>query len=101
VNPIVTDESWRQEFIALRHERLRQAHALGTLPVIVLGRNQSDMARRQKELDGMAALSSTGKLIIAKNSGHAIHLYQPHVVVQAIGEVVTAVRDKKAGRKAP
>jgi pimeloyl-ACP methyl ester carboxylesterase len=97
----ITDESWRQEFIALRRERLRQAHALGSLPLIVLGRNQSDMARRQKELGGLTALSSTGKLVIAKNSGHAIQLYQPDLVVQAIREVVTAARAKRAGHEAP
>ena len=55
---LITNESWRQEFIALRRERLRQAHALGSLPLIVLGREQSDMARRQKDLDALTALSS-------------------------------------------
>jgi pimeloyl-ACP methyl ester carboxylesterase len=92
----ITDESWRQEFIALRRERLRQAHALGSLPLIVLGRKQDDMARRQKELDALTALSSVGKLIIAKDSGHQIHLYKPDLVVQAIREVVTAARGKKS-----
>jgi len=97
----VTNESWRQEFIALRRERLRQAHVLGSLPLIVLGRKQSDMARRQKELNELTALSSAGKLIIAKDSGHEIHLYQPDAVVQAIREVVTAARGKKSQRDTP
>jgi pimeloyl-ACP methyl ester carboxylesterase len=39
---MVSAESWRQEFIALRRERLRQEHALGSLPLIVLGRKQDD-----------------------------------------------------------
>jgi pimeloyl-ACP methyl ester carboxylesterase len=39
---LVSAESWRQEFIALRRERLSQGHPLGDLPLIVLGRNQSD-----------------------------------------------------------
>ena len=43
----------------------------------------------------MTALSSAGKLIIAKDSGHEIHLYRPELVVQAIREVVTAARAKK------
>jgi hypothetical protein len=88
-----TDESWRQEFIALRRERLHQAHALGSLPLIVLGRKQS--AKRQKELDDLTALSSAGKLIIAENSGHEIHLYRPELLVQAIREVVNAARQKQ------
>src|SRR5439155_24986539 len=96
---MITNESWRQEFIALRRERLRQAHALGSLPLIVLGREKS--ARRQKELDELTALSSAGKLVIAKDSGHEIHLYQPDLVVQAIREVVSAARGQKSRRDAP
>jgi pimeloyl-ACP methyl ester carboxylesterase len=91
---INTDESWRQEFIALRRERLRQAHALGSLPLVVLGRKQSDNPRRPKELAELAALSNAGKLVIAENSGHEIHLYRPELVVQSIREVVTAARRK-------
>jgi pimeloyl-ACP methyl ester carboxylesterase len=95
----VTDESWRQEFIALRRERLHQGHALGDLPLMVLGRKES--AKRQKELNDLAALSRAGKLVIAKGSGHEIHLYRPELVVQAIREVVTAARDKKPRPGAP
>jgi hypothetical protein len=96
---MTTNESWRQEFIALRRERLRQAHALGSLPLIVLGRKETD--KRQKELDELTALSSAGKLVIAKDSGHEIHLYRPDLVVEAIREVVTAARGKKSRRDAP
>jgi pimeloyl-ACP methyl ester carboxylesterase len=92
---LVTAESWRQEFIALRSERLRQEHALGNLPLIVLGRTQTDMLTRQRHLAELKGLSSAGKLIIAKESGHEIHLYQPELVVNAIREVVIAARDRK------
>jgi pimeloyl-ACP methyl ester carboxylesterase len=95
----ITNESWRQEFIALRRERLRQAHALGDLPLVVLGRKESE--KRQKELNELVALSRAGKLVIAKDSGHEIHLYRPELVVQAIREVVTAARDKKPRPGAP
>src|SRR5262249_53963409 len=94
---MVTNESWRQEFIALRRARLSQPHSLGNLPLIVLGRNQSDNAKRQKHLAELMALSSAGKLIIADNSGLEIHLYSPELVVQAIQEVVNATRRKQAG----
>jgi hypothetical protein len=78
-----------------------QLTVLGNLPLIVLGRKQSDMARRQKQLDDLTALSSAGKLIIAEDSGHAIHLYRPDLVVQAIREVVTAARSNKPRRDEP
>jgi pimeloyl-ACP methyl ester carboxylesterase len=97
---LVSAESWRQEFIALRRERLRQENPLGSLPLIVLGRKQSDWKTRQRHLAELKALSSAGNLIIAKNSGHEIHLYRPELVVKAIREVVTAARAKKAGRDA-
>jgi pimeloyl-ACP methyl ester carboxylesterase len=97
VNLANSDESFRQEFIALRRERLRQAHSLGNLPLIVLGRPQSDNERRQKQLADLTALSSAGKLVIAKDSGHEIHLYRPELVVQAIRDVVNAAQQNKAG----
>jgi hypothetical protein len=95
---LVAAQSWRQEFTALRRERLGQEHPLGSLPLIALGRKQSDWETRQRHLAELKALSSAGKLVIAKDSGHEIHLYRPDLVVEAIREVVTAARGKKAGR---
>jgi hypothetical protein len=53
---------------------------------------------KHKELDELTALSSAGKLVIAKDSGHEIHLYHPELVVQAIREVVTAARQRAIQR---
>jgi pimeloyl-ACP methyl ester carboxylesterase len=92
---LVTAESWRQEFIALRRERLRREHPLGSIPLIVLGRHQSDWETRRRHLAEMKGLSSAGKLVVAEKSGHEIHLYRPELVVQAVREVVTAARGKK------
>ncbi|HZU66017.1 MAG TPA: alpha/beta hydrolase [Ktedonobacteraceae bacterium] len=41
----------------------------------------------------MARLSPQGKLIIAENSGHIIHIEQPELVVEAIREVVEHIRE--------
>jgi len=41
----------------------------------------------------LAALVPEGRLIVVEGSGHAIHEEQPKVVVQAIADVVNAVRD--------
>jgi pimeloyl-ACP methyl ester carboxylesterase len=91
---LVSSESWRQEFIALRRERLHLEHSLGSLPLIVLGRKQSDWETRRRHLDELKALSKAGKLVIAEESGHEIHLYRPELVVQSIREVVMTARGK-------
>jgi len=96
INDLITADSWRSEFIALRRRRLASPHPLGDLPLIVLGRNQEDNPTRQKDLRALTALSSTGKLIIAENSGHAIHLYRPELVTRSINEVVRGARHKGA-----
>jgi pimeloyl-ACP methyl ester carboxylesterase len=94
INDLITADSWREEFIALRRERLGSTHPLGDIPLILLGRNQSDRERRQGELQAMTALSSAGKLTIAENSGHEIHLYRPDVVIQSILDVLRDARSK-------
>jgi pimeloyl-ACP methyl ester carboxylesterase len=91
---LITAESWRQEFIALRRHRLGRKHPLGKLPLTVLGRRQKDMETRQRHLAELKGLSSAGKLIMAEKSGHEIHLYRPKLVVQAIREVVLSARGK-------
>lgn len=95
INDLITADSWRGEFIALRRRRLASPQPLGSLPLIVIGRNQEDNDTRQKDLRNLTALSSAGKLIIAENSGHAIHLYRPDLVVQSIRQVLSAARNKK------
>ncbi len=92
---LISAESWRNEFTALRRERLGKEHPLGDLPLIVLGRKQKDAETRQRHLAELKGLSSSGKLVMAEDSGHEIHLYRPELVVKSIKEVVTAARDKK------
>jgi hypothetical protein len=60
-----------------------------------LGRRQKDWETRQRQLAELKGLSSSGKLILAGDSGHEIHLYRPELVVQSIKEVVTTARAKK------
>jgi pimeloyl-ACP methyl ester carboxylesterase len=89
---LVAAESWRQEFTALRRQRLSTPRPLGDLPLIVLERGQgTDDAWHAKQVQ-LAGLSSRGKLIKAEESGHMIHLDQPDFVIQAIHEVIAASR---------
>jgi pimeloyl-ACP methyl ester carboxylesterase len=88
-------ESWRQEFTALRRQRLAEAHPLGDIPLIVIERGRDIDKNWQAQQKQLAALSRLGQLLQAGDSGHMIHLYEPDVVTRAIGEVVTAVRSRR------
>jgi len=88
-------ESWRQEFTALRRQRLSESHPLGDLPLIVLARSADSDESRHTQQAQLAALSSNGKLVTAADSGHAIHLYRPNLVAGAIREVVEAARRRR------
>jgi len=91
-NSVAAAESWREEFNALRRQRLSAEHPLGKLPLRVLERakDTSEVWRHQQV--ELAALSSAGKLIRAEGSGHMIHLERPDLVAQAIREVIREAR---------
>lgn len=80
-------EATREEFIAQRALRLSSEHPLGRLPLVVLirGRGIDEAVKRRGE--ELARLSSIGRLIVADNSGHEIHLWRPDLAIQAIRDV--------------
>ena len=75
---------------------LQAAPSLGNRPMIVLAAGQKvahdpiwlEAQRRQ------AALSTNGHLIVAADSGHAIHWDQPALVLDAVRQVVEAARSR-------
>jgi pimeloyl-ACP methyl ester carboxylesterase len=70
----------------------RTRNPLGDLPLIVLTRgvdSSADLVASHREL---ASLSTNSRHIVVEGAGHEIHLYQPQAVVDAIREVVEAVR---------
>jgi len=97
--------SWRKEFLRELDESCSGSnHPLRDLPVIVLssdssaselaGRHRLDrpFCDRTDAGDGLELLSSNSVYVVARGSGHEIHLYQPDVVVRAVERVVGAVR---------
>lgn len=83
----VTAESWREEFIALKHLRIAGPHVLGDLPLVVLARGRrTDPLLNQREAE-LVSMSSRGAERIASESDHLIQLYQPDLVTQAIRDV--------------
>ena len=97
----ITAESWREEFVALRRQRLSQPHPLGDLPLIVLRRDRHTNADAIRMHAAVAALSSAGKVVIAENSGHMIQLWRPDLVTAAIRDVVTTARKRQSATRQP
>jgi pimeloyl-ACP methyl ester carboxylesterase len=89
--------------------RAMQLSTLGDMPLVVLSRGRTQMSTgpgisaedveqfkvtNDKMQAELAALSTRGKQIIAEECGHHIHVEQPRLVIDAIREVVEAVRDQ-------
>lgn len=83
-------EALRQEFAALRKQRLEHEHALGDLPLFVLARTLNTNETKKRMQTELAALSRVGKVVMAEDSDHEIHLYRPDLVIQSIKEAVEA-----------
>jgi len=88
--------SWRKEFLREFDETESGTPPLGALPVVVISSDpiRADASRSR---DGLAArrplFSTNTTLVVAKGSGHEIHLYQPDTVVDAIRRLVVPLRD--------
>jgi pimeloyl-ACP methyl ester carboxylesterase len=91
-NTLAAAESWRQEFSALRRQRLADPHPLGILPLRVIERDKDSNETWHRQQVQLAALSSDGILIQAKGSGHMIHLERSDLVVEAVLELVQKSR---------
>lgn len=90
-----------EELGILRARRTRAEHVLGEMPLIVLSRGvpeDSSPAGRtgeeehNKDQAALVSLSSIGKQVVAKRSGHHIPLDEPDLVVAAIRDVLAAAR---------
>jgi hypothetical protein len=90
-----------EELAAMLAQQGKKEHPLGDMPLIVLsrgipenegpeGRASEDEHKRNQA--ALVALSSAGKQVIARHSGHEILISQPDIVVTAIRDVVAATR---------
>jgi pimeloyl-ACP methyl ester carboxylesterase len=92
------------EAAALRVERQKLDYPLDNKPLVVVSRGISGYEREpmpeQREAERhvhaaeLAKLSRVGKQVTAEGSGHQVHIDAPDVVVNAIRDVVSAVRER-------
>jgi hypothetical protein len=94
---------WSPEDVSnLYQHRNEKEYLLGNMPLIVMTRGKGGFEGRkdslQLEKDRLASqeqlvhLSSNSKQIIDMHSGHNIHVEDPGVVIEAIEEVLIAVK---------
>jgi pimeloyl-ACP methyl ester carboxylesterase len=103
-----TEDYWAEELQKMYMESSRGEFPLGNRPLVVLiqsGKesntppqgisieewNRISNEKRKQKL-GLTRLSHNSKVIIAEESGHHIQLDAPEIVINAIREVVDAVR---------
>ena len=95
------------------YAQARSAAGLGDRPLIVLTRGRPPTPSGNPELDrqvaayeqawmhemqaGLARLSTRGRQVIVEQSGHSIPEQAPQVVIEAVREVLTMIRDDHTG----
>jgi pimeloyl-ACP methyl ester carboxylesterase len=63
-----------------------------TIPSFSEAENQEYLQELQAQQSELAALSSESKLVIAEQSGHFVQYDQPNLVIDAVQEIVDALR---------
>jgi pimeloyl-ACP methyl ester carboxylesterase len=93
-------------FVAGTADMRASNRSIGDKPLVVLTRGKADapptaspdvaaawLRRWQEQQSALPRLSTNSVHVVAEKSAHAIHQENPGLVVEAIREVVTAVRD--------
>jgi pimeloyl-ACP methyl ester carboxylesterase len=88
------DETTKEGLARSADDPALTGFSLGSIPLVVIAAGAStagipNWANAQNEL---VALSTQGKLVVAEQSGHAVQLEDPGVVLDAIDDVVSMVR---------
>jgi pimeloyl-ACP methyl ester carboxylesterase len=96
---------WSPEDVAdMYANRGMKEYMLGNMPLIVISRGSGgyegpDAEALEKERvalqEDLTRLSSNSKHIIAKNSGHNVHVSHPEIVIEAIKEILQAAKKKQ------
>jgi hypothetical protein len=88
----VEQEIGRQSAYIVLHERATSTErALGDRPAIVLTRGSASEGLITVHA-ALAAESTNSRHTVVAGAGHEIHLFAPSVVIQAIQDVVEAIR---------
>jgi pimeloyl-ACP methyl ester carboxylesterase len=84
-----------EELARMYAERAKREYPLGNMPLIVLTRGKNQSEGHSKLQADLVRLSRNGRQMIAENSGHHIQLDAPELAIEAIRQVVDAVRNSQ------
>ena len=74
--------------------RSAMPHPLGGRPTVVLSRGDDPNPEREAVHAALAQLSTNSRHSVVARAGHEIHLFEPSAVVQAVADVLAAIRNK-------
>lgn len=89
---VASAERERARLARLRELSEAQEHPLGHRPLVVLTRGMDWSQELHDTHAGLARLSTNSRHTKAEAAGHEIHLFEPGAVLQAITDVLEAVR---------
>jgi pimeloyl-ACP methyl ester carboxylesterase len=88
-------EGERAALAALRQASAATSKPLASLPLVVLTRGVESSQELRDVHASIARLSTNSRHAVVPGAGHEIHLYDPATVIDAIGQVIEAVRTKR------
>jgi pimeloyl-ACP methyl ester carboxylesterase len=92
---VASAERERAQLAKLKEMSAAKPRPLGERPVVVLTRGVDSRPGLRDVHAALARLSTNSRHTVVAGSGHEIHLFQPDAVVQAIRDVVEALRSQK------
>jgi pimeloyl-ACP methyl ester carboxylesterase len=87
-------EAERARLAGLRELTSKNPQPLGDRPVVVLSRGVDASSEMVEVHRNIAKLSTNSRHSVIAGAGHEIHLFEPAAVVQAITDVIEALRSK-------
>jgi pimeloyl-ACP methyl ester carboxylesterase len=88
-------EGGRAAFVELHQFSAAKKYPLGDRPLVVLTRGLDSSQDLKDAHASLSRLSSNSRHSIVADSGHEIHLYKPGAVIQAVEDVLKALRNKE------
>jgi len=89
-----SSEGQRAGLARLLDSRTKVTTPLGDRPLVVLTRGEKQTPGQADNHAGLSRLSTNSRHTIVPGSGHEIHLFAPAAVVEAIQDVIAAMRQR-------